>query len=112
NNAGMLESPMVVVLNDNGMSISPNVGSISQHLYRIAADPTYLRTKRDVERMMLHLPLGDKAFGLAKRMKKSLKQVVLPGNVWEELGFLYMGPIDGHDIPTLRLNLERAKHAG
>ncbi len=111
NNAGTLRSPLIVVLNDNGMSISPNVGAISQHLYRITSDPMYLHTKRDVERVMLRLPLGERAFNLAKRMKKSLRQVVLPGNIWEELGFVYMGPIDGHDIPTLRWALERAKHA-
>ncbi|MGH2364007.1 MAG: 1-deoxy-D-xylulose-5-phosphate synthase, partial [Chloroflexota bacterium] len=111
NNAGTLRSPLVVVLNDNGMSISPNVGAVSHYLYRITSDPMYLHTKRDVERMMLRLPLGEKAYGVAKRMKKSLKQVVLPGNIWEELGFHYMGPIDGHDIPTLRWALERAKHA-
>ncbi|HVA25172.1 MAG TPA: 1-deoxy-D-xylulose-5-phosphate synthase, partial [Chloroflexota bacterium] len=112
NNAGMLKSPLIVVLNDNGMSISPNVGAVSAYLYRITSDPMYLHTKRDVERMMLRLPLGDKAFSLAKRMKKSLRQVILPGNIWEELGFLYIGPIDGHDIPTLRENLERAKQTG
>jgi len=112
NNAGMLKTPLVVVLNDNGMSISPNVGAVSAYLYRITSDPMYLHTKRDVERMMLRLPLGDKAFNLAKRMKKSLRQVILPGNIWEELGFLYIGPIDGHDIPTLRENLERAKQTG
>ncbi|HLG69420.1 MAG TPA: 1-deoxy-D-xylulose-5-phosphate synthase [Chloroflexota bacterium] len=112
NNAGTLQSPLVVVLNDNGMSISPNVGAVSQYLYRIAADPMYLHTKRDIERMMLRLPMGEQSLSLAKRLKKSLKQVVLPGNIWEEMGFLYMGPIDGHDIPTLRWNLERAKHAG
>jgi len=112
NNAGMLKSPLVVVLNDNGMSISPNVGAVSAYLYRITSDPMYLHTKRDVERMMLRLPLGDKAFNLAKRMKKALRQVVLPGNIWEEMGFHYMGPIDGHDIPTLRASLERAKNTG
>ena len=112
NNAGTLQTPLVVVLNDNGMSISPNVGAVSAYLYRITSDPMYLHTKRDVERMMLRLPLGDKAFSLAKRMKKSLRQVVLPGNIWEELGFLYMGPIDGHDITSLRWNLERAKQTG
>ena len=111
NNAGTLKTPLVVVLNDNGMSISPNVGAVSAYLYRITSDPMYLHTKRDVERMMLRLPLGDKAYGVAKRMKKALRQVVLPGNIWEELGFLYIGPIDGHDIPTLRASLERVKRA-
>src|SRR5579884_1411955 len=112
NNAGTLKSPLVVVLNDNGMSISPNVGAVSAYLYKIASDPMYLHTKRDIERLMLRLPLGEQGLSLARRVKKSLKQVVLPGNIWEELGFLYMGPIDGHDIPTLRWNLERAKDAG
>src|SRR5438045_9230211 len=95
NNAGVLKTPLVVVLNDNGMSISPNVGAVSQHLYRIASDPMYLHTKRDIERMILRLPGGEMGLSLAKRIKKSLKQVVLPGNIWEELGFLYVGPIDG-----------------
>ncbi|HLY67449.1 MAG TPA: 1-deoxy-D-xylulose-5-phosphate synthase, partial [Chloroflexota bacterium] len=111
NNAGTLKSPLVVVLNDNGMSISPNVGAVSQYLYRIAADPMYLHTKRDIERMILCLPYGEMGLSLAKRIKKSLKQVMLPGNIWEEMGFLYMGPIDGHDIAALRSNLERAKQA-
>ncbi|MBV9120520.1 MAG: 1-deoxy-D-xylulose-5-phosphate synthase, partial [Chloroflexi bacterium] len=109
NNAGVLKSPLLVILNDNGMSISPNVGAVSQHLYHISADPMYLHTKRDVERMLVRLPLGPNALNVAKRIKKSLRQVVLPGNIWEELGFMYMGPIDGHDIPTLRWALERAK---
>jgi 1-deoxy-D-xylulose-5-phosphate synthase len=111
NNAGMLKTPLIVVLNDNGMSISPNVGAVSAYLYRIVSDPMYLHTKRDIERMMLRLPLGEQGLSFARRLKKSLKQVVLPGNIWEELGFLYMGPIDGHDIPSLRAHLERAKEA-
>ncbi|MBV8085331.1 MAG: 1-deoxy-D-xylulose-5-phosphate synthase [Chloroflexi bacterium] len=109
NNAGTLKSPLIVVLNDNGMSISPNVGAVSQYLYRITSDPMYLHTKRDVERLMMRVPLGGNALNVAKRVKKSLRQVVLPGNIWEELGFMYMGPIDGHDIPTLRTALARAK---
>src|SRR6266568_7452916 len=58
NNAGTLKSPLVVVLNDNGMSISPNVGAVSAYLYKIASDPMYLHTKNDIERLMMRLPLG------------------------------------------------------
>src|SRR5438094_1805004 len=82
NNAGTLKTPLVVVLNDNGMSISPNVGAVSAYLYKIVSDPMYLHTKRDIERLMLRLPLGEQSLSLAKRIKKSLKQVVLPGNIW------------------------------
>ncbi len=112
NNAGQLSTPLIVVLNDNGMSISPNVGGTAHYLHRITSDPKYLHTKRDMERVMLGLPLGEKMFQVAKRMKDSLKEFVLPGNWWEELGFNYIGPIDGHNIREMVNTLERAKKIG
>jgi len=111
NNAGQLNAPLIVVLNDNGMSISPNVGAMSHYLHRITSDPKYLHTKHDVERVLLGLPLGDRMYHVARRMKASLKEFVLPGNLWEEFGFNYIGPIDGHDIRGMIDTLERAKRA-
>ncbi|MDE3074142.1 MAG: 1-deoxy-D-xylulose-5-phosphate synthase [Chloroflexota bacterium] len=110
NNAGQLDTPLVVVLNDNGMSISPNVGALSHYLYRIASDPMYLHTKRDIERLLQSFPMvGGQMVHVARRMKDSVKEFVLPGNLWEEFGFVYIGPINGHDIRGMIDTLERAK---
>ncbi len=110
NNAGNLKTPFIVVLNDNEMSISKNVGGISKYLDRVRADKRYLRAKDEVENAMGKLPLlGGEMLSLAKRVKKSVKGMVVPSTIWEELGFVGLGPVDGHDIAQLIETFELAK---
>ncbi len=112
NNAGNLKSPFIVVLNDNEMSISKNVGALSKYLDRIRADQLYLRAKDEFEHAMEKLPLGGEMLSVAKRLKKSVKDMVIPTTIWEELGFLVLGPVDGHNIETMIETFQIAKKAG
>ncbi len=104
NQAGARRADLVVVLNDNEMSISGNVGGLSAYLARIRAgflEPAVRRTRRDVARMLDRLPLGDAMLEAMDRVRDGLKQLVVPGMLFEEFGFTYLGPIDGHDINQL-----------
>ncbi len=108
NNAGHLGTALIVVLNDNGMSIAPNVGAISRILTRIRTDRRYIEAKEEVWKGLERIPLGEQMLHAAKRAKKSMKDLMLFTMFWEELGFTYLGPIDGHDIPTLQETLRAA----
>jgi 1-deoxy-D-xylulose-5-phosphate synthase len=101
NNAGLLGTNLIVILNDNQMSISPNVGAIAKHLTRITSGRHYLRMEADLWSLLGKMPSGSKAQKLAGRVKESLKQLVVPTVLFEELGFSYYGPLDGHDLPVL-----------
>ena len=101
NNAGSLQIPLTVVLNDNEMSIAPNVGALSKYLSRVRTDERYAQAKTEVERLLHRVPQGDILLELGKRMKDGLKEVVYHTMIWEELGFTYIGPIDGHSIRDL-----------
>jgi 1-deoxy-D-xylulose-5-phosphate synthase len=101
NNAGQLQTDMIVVLNDNKMSISPNVGAISRYLTRITSGKHYTRLEADLWDLLGKIPHGSKAQILAGRIKESLKQLVVPTILFEELGFKYFGPLDGHDLPLM-----------
>jgi 1-deoxy-D-xylulose-5-phosphate synthase len=101
NNAGILHLPFLVVLNDNEMSIAPNVGAISRYLDRVRTDRRYNRAKDELARLMARLPQGELAVELGKRWKDSFKEFVYHAQIWEELGFTYIGPVDGHDIRAL-----------
>ncbi len=110
NNAGHLGTKMTVVLNDNSMSISSNVGAISGYLSRLRSDPTYNRLKEDVNALVERLPsVGRPITGSIRRVKGSLKYLLLPGMIFEELGFTYLGPVDGHDIGAMMGVLQRAQ---
>ncbi len=110
NNAGHFGTKMIVVLNDNSMSISPNVGAMSGYLSRLRSDPTYNRLKEDVNNLIDRLPsIGRTMAGSVRRVKGSLKYLLLPGMIFEELGITYLGPVDGHDIPATIEVLERAR---
>jgi 1-deoxy-D-xylulose-5-phosphate synthase len=98
NNAGHMNLPFIVVLNDNEMSIAPNVGALSKYLDRVRTDKFYNRAKDELAAMTAKLPQGELLVELGKRMKDSLKEFVYHAMIWEELGFTYIGPIDGHDI--------------
>ena len=108
NNAGQLGADMIIVLNDNSMSISPNVGAVSKYLTRMRTTPAVRRFKHDVEYALRSIPVvGKGAAEAAERMKDSVKHLFVPGQIFEELGVLYLGPIDGHDVATLLSVLRR-----
>jgi len=109
NLGGQLDTPLIVVLNDNQMSISANVGGLSAYLRRLRLDPYYLRAKSDFETMASKLPLGESILEAVDRFKDGIKQLLLPGMLFEELGFTYLGPIDGHALPTLIDTLRQAR---
>ncbi len=98
NNAGHLDLPLIVVLNDNEMSIAPNVGALSRYLDRVRTDRRYNRAKDELAERVERLPQGDILVEFGKRMKDSLKEFIYHSMIWEELGFTYIGPVDGHDI--------------
>ena len=102
NNAGRADTDLIVILNDNQMSIGENVGAISRHLNDIRTGPLYLGAKQDIHRLLDKLPLvgGPLASGL-ESVKASLKYLLLHGVLFQEMGFRYFGPVDGHDIPKL-----------
>ncbi len=109
NNAGNLSVPMVVVLNDNEMSIAPNVGAISKYLDRVRTDPRYTRALHEWERIAGKLPQGDILIEFGRRMRDSVKEFVYHAMIWEELGFTYIGPVDGHDIKATIAALKQAR---
>ena len=108
NNAGSLNVPLIVVLNDNEMSIAPNVGAMSRYLDRVRTDLRYHRAKDELAAMMEKLPQGELLIELGKRMKDSFKEFVYHSMIWEELGFTYIGPVDGHN---LRATIEALRQA-
>lgn len=101
NYAGDLGRNLIVVVNDNKMSIGSNVGAMSKYLNRLRTDPAYYRGKEEIEQLMKRLPHGSRVLSLAERLKDSVKYLVVPGIMFEELGFTYLGPIDGHDIQAV-----------
>ena len=108
-NAGHSDRRFIVILNDNEMSIAPNVGALSKYLANVRTDPRYNRAKMGVEWALTQVPGGRKMLSFGKRYKKSIKEFVVPSMIWEELGFVYLGPVDGHDIGQLIDVLEAAK---
>jgi 1-deoxy-D-xylulose-5-phosphate synthase len=111
--AGGLDTPLVVVLNDNGMSISPNVGSISRYLNRIRLNPKLYHAREGVEDRLRTLPggIGGMFDRLGPQLKDSLKAFWTPGLWWEELDFAYVGVVDGHDVKALRTAIAAALRA-
>jgi len=109
NQVGHLGSRLIVVLNDNGMSISPTVGSLAKLLNKVRFDRRYYLAKEESRRILTVLPLGDKLWQLSQLAKGRLKGLVMPTMVWEELGFTYIGPVDGHNIADLETALAQAR---
>jgi 1-deoxy-D-xylulose-5-phosphate synthase len=110
NHAGHLKSDLIVVLNDNEMSIAPNVGALSRYLNRMRTDRKYSRGKEEIEQLLLRIPsVGPRVVHAVERIKDSLKYLVMPGMFFEELGFTYLGPAQGHSIADLLKILEQAK---
>ncbi len=112
-NAGGLQTPMVIVLNDNGMSISPNVGALNSYFNRVRLNPRLYHAREDVESRLTKLPLGlgQRIERLGPEIKSALKAYWAPGLMFEELDLAYVGVIDGHDVTALREALEDALRA-
>ena len=110
NNLGTLQKKLLVILNDNKMSISPNVGALAGYLNRIVHGQAYHRLKEEVEKMMSRVPrLGPRLWKISQDLLESAKTILIPGLVFEELGFEYVGPINGHSIEDLLNVLTRVK---
>jgi 1-deoxy-D-xylulose-5-phosphate synthase len=102
NQAGHLKKNLVVVLNDNEMSISPNVGALSSYLSRLMTGNFYTKLRQETKQFLQGIPkVGEAMFNLAKRTEDSIKGLMAPGMLFEDLGFQYVGPIDGHNIDHL-----------
>jgi len=111
NHAGHLNTDLTVILNDNEMSIGKNVGAMAEYLTKIRTDPMYSKAKRDIEYLLKRIPaIGEGVAKTVERVKDSLKYIVVPGIIFEELGFTYIGPIDGHNIVSLTEVLQKAKN--
>ncbi len=107
NNAGGSGRDILVILNDNQMSISPNVGAFSKYLNSIILDPRYNKLKKEIWDFTDKLPVGkDEVRGFAHKLEESVKNMVLPGMLFEELGFSYFGPVDGHNAGELIATLK------
>ena len=106
NNAGDTELPLLVVLNDNDMSISPNVGALSNYLARMMSGKFYAAARRAGEKV---LSVAPPIRELAKRAEEHMKGMVTPGTLFEEFGFNYIGPVDGHDLDVLLDTLDNIK---
>ena len=106
NHAGALDANLLVILNDNDMSISPNVGGLSNYLAKMLTSRLYSTAKEGSKKVLSKMPT---VWELARRAEEHTKGMVLPGTLFEELGFNYIGPIDGHDIDTLVTTLQNLK---
>lgn len=109
NDAGASNEPLIVILNDNAMSIASNVGGIAKYLNLIRTRPGYFKLKRVYRKFAHHVPGGMLIYRVTHKIKESFKRHTLGINLFEEMGFQYMGPVDGHDITRLIYMLRRAK---
>jgi 1-deoxy-D-xylulose-5-phosphate synthase len=109
NQIGHLGSKLIIVLNDNGMSISPSVGALAKLLSRVRFDPRYSWAKEEARQVITTLPWGKRLWQATQRVKSGFKGLVMPTMIWEELGYTYIGPINGHDISELVTALSQAR---
>ena len=109
NNAAVSREPMVIILNDNEMSIGKNVGGMSRHLSRLRSSENYLEAKRAYRVFMKKIPGGKVVYDWSSRVKNRIKRFLLPSTMFENMGFTYLGPADGHDLPGLISLLTAAK---
>jgi 1-deoxy-D-xylulose-5-phosphate synthase len=110
NLAGYEKRDLIVVLNDNEMSISPNVGALGGYLKRIVSAQAYQKIKKDIESFLHRIPaVGDRLFRTTKEIVDAIKIFAVPGLLLEELGFQYQGPFNGHDLPALIVHLNAIK---
>ncbi len=107
--AGTSKEPLLVVLNDNNMSIARNVGGLSRHLSRLRSRPGYLKAKTHVKSRLANIPGGKAVTRFISRNKARFKRLMLPATLFEQMGFIYLGPVDGHDIKSVCELLSQAK---
>lgn len=109
--AGHVGTRLIVLLNDNEMSIAPNVGALSSYLARVRLDRRYRRLRDDVESVLARTKVGAAMVAAGEAAKESVKQLIVPGMLFEELGIQYVGPIDGHDMAQVQNAIRWAKSA-
>ncbi len=109
NNAAKLETNFIIILNDNNMSISENVGGVSKYLNNIRTATGYLDLKKGIYNALQGMKRGDDIINRIRRAKSSFKQLVIPGMFFEDMGITYLGPVDGHDISTMISVISDAK---
>jgi 1-deoxy-D-xylulose-5-phosphate synthase len=107
NHAGAIDANLLVILNDNDMSISPNVGAMNNYLTKILSSKLYSSVREESKKALKKMPT---VWELARRTEEHMKGMIVPGTLFEELGFNYIGPIDGHDVDMLVETLENLKH--
>ncbi|MCK4493339.1 MAG: 1-deoxy-D-xylulose-5-phosphate synthase, partial [Methylococcales bacterium] len=107
NHAGALDANVLVILNDNDMSISPPVGAMSNYLTKVLSSQLYSSVRKESKKVLSRMP---SMWELARKTEEHMKGMIVPGTLFEELGFNYIGPIDGHDIDMLVSTLENLKH--
>ncbi len=110
NNAGAMNSDLLVILNDNCMSIDPNVGALKEYLTDITTSKTFNKVRDEIYDMLGHFKsAGDKMRKVASRLEKAITTAITPGGLFQALGFKYYGPVDGHNVDTMRKHLEDLK---
>lgn len=109
NDAAVSKEPMVIILNDNEMSIDKNVGGMAWHLSRIRSSSEYLRLKAGYRRFLMKTPFGKRFYQFSSKLKNRVKRLVLPSTIFENMGLTYLGPVDGHDLPDLIELLQMAR---
>ena len=109
NHIGHVKPNLLVILNDNKMSIAKPIGGLSRYLNQIIINPMYNRVRADVEQLVKKLPHGSRVIRLGRKLEESLKGLLVPGLVFEEFGFRYVGPIDGHNLPELIRTMRNIK---
>ena len=109
NSAGASKEPLIVVLNDNNMSIDKNVGAMSRHLQHLRVQPEYIRMKQDVKQVLDRSRVGERAANWISRSKRAVKSMVLQCSMFEQMGFTYLGPVDGHNVLAVCDLLQIAK---
>jgi 1-deoxy-D-xylulose-5-phosphate synthase len=114
NYTGHLKTNLIVILNDNEMSIAPNVGALSNYLSRLRMNPMVYKLKEELQQLIQKIPkVGETTFRYLDKIKDSLKYLVIPGILFEELGFTYFGPVDGHNLRQLsQALLDASEHKG
>lgn len=109
NNAAKLETNFIIILNDNNMSISENVGGVSKYLNNVRTANAYLDIKEGVYNTLKEMPKGDKVVEGIRKAKSSFKQLVVPGMFFEDMGITYLGPVDGHNVSAMLRAFHEAK---
>jgi len=109
NDAAVSKEPMIIILNDNAMSIDRNVGGLAKHLSRLRSSDEYLKLKMVYRTALKKLPGGTRFYHFTSKVKNRLKRIILPSTIFENMGLTYLGPVDGHDLPDLISLLRAAK---